>query len=58
MAVSISTKVAEWLFGCRPTEVESEWAAFACSACHCSIHHLKPANDNQLRLPFPITDDG
>jgi hypothetical protein len=29
-----------------------------CSACHREIHHLKPANDNQLSLPFPITDDG
>jgi hypothetical protein len=34
-----------------------------CSTCHRNIHHLKPANDNspndnQLALPFPITDDG
>jgi hypothetical protein len=28
-----------------------------CSACHRDIHHLKPANDNQLELPFPIVDD-
>jgi len=23
-----------------------------CSACHGTIHHRKPANDNQLPLPF------
>jgi 5-methylcytosine-specific restriction endonuclease McrA len=28
-----------------------------CSACHRSIHHLKPANDNQMWLPFPIRDE-
>jgi len=28
-----------------------------CAACHRSIHHLKPANDSQMMLPFPITDD-
>jgi hypothetical protein len=28
-----------------------------CSACHRTIHHLKPANDNQLSLPFPLADE-
>lgn len=28
-----------------------------CSACHRDIHHLKPANDNEPELPFPIVDD-
>lgn len=26
-----------------------------CRHCHRNIHHLTPANDNQLELSFPVT---
>ena len=29
-----------------------------CRDCHRRLHHLRPANDNQLSLPFPIADNG
>src|SRR6266508_2712462 len=52
-ATEVHHKTYERVFN----ELASDLVAI-CSPCHRKLHHLRPANDNQLRLPFPLADDG